>query len=169
MDEYESLSHTTWTCKYHVVFIPKCRRKALYQELRRHLGEVFRKLALQKESKVEEGHLMADHVHMLLSIPPKYAVSQVVATSRARARSTWRGSMESESETCGPALLGPWVLREHGRPGRRSHPSLHPQSRERRSEARTDELVALTTPPFSGSKLTGRVSDPSYRFERFTS
>jgi putative transposase len=52
MDEYESLSHTIWTCKYHVIFIPKCRRKALYQELRRHLGEVFRKLALQKESKV---------------------------------------------------------------------------------------------------------------------
>ena len=58
MDEYESLSHTTWVCKYHVVFIPKCRRKTLYQELRRHLGEVFRTLALQKESKVEEGHLM---------------------------------------------------------------------------------------------------------------
>ena len=78
MDEYESLSHTTWDCKYHVVFIPKCRRKTLYQELRRHLGEVFRRLALQKELKVEEGHLMPDHVHMLLSIPPKYAVSQVV-------------------------------------------------------------------------------------------
>ena len=78
MDDYESLSHTTWSCKYHVVFIPKCRRKALYQELRRYLGEVFRKLALQKESKVEEGHLMPDHVHMLLSIPPKYAVSQIV-------------------------------------------------------------------------------------------
>jgi putative transposase len=78
MNEYGSLSHTTWDCKYHVVFIPKCRRKTLYQELRRHLGEVFRKLALQKESKVEEGHLMPDHVHMLLSIPPKYAVSQVV-------------------------------------------------------------------------------------------
>ena len=78
MNEYESLSHTTWDCKYHVVFIPKCRRKTLYQELRRHLGEVFRRLALQKESKVEEGHLMPDHVHMLLSIPPKYAVSQVV-------------------------------------------------------------------------------------------
>jgi putative transposase len=78
MDKYESLSHTTWYCKYHVVFIPKCRRKTLYQELRRHLGEVFRKLALQKESKVEEGHLMPDHVHMLLSILPTYAVSQVV-------------------------------------------------------------------------------------------
>ena len=78
MDEYESLSHTTWDCKYHVVFIPKCRRRTLYQELRRHLCEVFRRLALQKELKVEEGHLMPDHVHMLLSIPPKHAVSQVV-------------------------------------------------------------------------------------------
>ena len=58
MDDYESLSHTKWECKYHVVFIPKCRRKTLYGELRKHLGEVFRKLALQKESKIEEGHLM---------------------------------------------------------------------------------------------------------------
>jgi putative transposase len=63
---------------YHVVFIPKCRRKVLYEQLRQHLGEVFRKLANQKESRIEEGHLMADHVHMLISIPPKYAVSQVV-------------------------------------------------------------------------------------------
>ena len=78
MDKFESLSHTIWDCKYHVVFIPKCRRKVLYGQLRVHLGEVFRKLADQKESRVEEGHLMPDHVHMLLSIPPKYSVSQVV-------------------------------------------------------------------------------------------
>ena len=78
MDEYESLSHSKWECKYHVVFIPKCRRKTLYGELRRHLGDVFRKLAQQKESRIEEGHLMLDHVHMMISIPPKYAVSQVV-------------------------------------------------------------------------------------------
>ena len=78
MDEYESLSHAIWDCKYHVVFIPKCRRKTLYLELRRHLGEVFCRLALQKEARVEGGHLMPDHVHMLLAIPPKYAVSQVV-------------------------------------------------------------------------------------------
>src|SRR3712207_7446761 len=77
MDQHESLSHTKWECKYHVVFIPKCRRKALYGELRRHLGEVFRRLAAQKESRIEEGHLMPDHVHMMISIPPKYAVSQV--------------------------------------------------------------------------------------------
>jgi putative transposase len=78
MDDYESLSHTKWECKYHVVFIPKYRRKVLYGELRRCLGEVFRKLAVQKESRIEEGHLMPDHVHMMISIPPKYAVSQVV-------------------------------------------------------------------------------------------
>ena len=78
MDEHESLSHTKWECKYHVVFIPKCRRKTLYVQLRLHLGEVFRKLAAQKESRIEEGHLLADHVHMMISIPPKYAVSQVV-------------------------------------------------------------------------------------------
>ena len=78
MDEMESLSHTKWECKYHVVFIPKCRRKTLYKELRQHLGEVFRKLAKQKESRIEEGHLMLDRVHMMISIPPKYAVSQVI-------------------------------------------------------------------------------------------
>ncbi len=78
MDEYKSLSHTKWECKYHVVFIPKCRRKVLYGKLREHLGEVFRELAARKECCVEEGHLMPDHVHMMLAIPPKYAVSQVV-------------------------------------------------------------------------------------------
>src|SRR5215471_290284 len=78
MDEYESLNHTKWECKYHVVFIPKCRRKTLYTQLRPHLGEVFKRLAQQKESRIEEGHLMIDHVHMLIAIPPKYAVSQVV-------------------------------------------------------------------------------------------
>jgi putative transposase len=78
MDKYESLNHTKWECKYHVVFIPKCRRRTLYAELRKHLGEVFRDLARQRQSRVEEGHLMPDHVHMLLAIPPKYAVSQGV-------------------------------------------------------------------------------------------
>ena len=78
MDENESLSHTKWDCKYHVVLIPKCRRKVLYGQLRRNLGEVFRRLAAQRECRIEEGHLMSDHVHMMIAIPPKYSVSQVV-------------------------------------------------------------------------------------------
>ena len=78
MDDIGHLNHSVWECKYHVVFIPKCRRRRLYGELRRDLGEVFRQLARQRESVVEEGHLMQDYVHMLLSIPPKYPVAQVI-------------------------------------------------------------------------------------------
>src|SRR3982751_2617029 len=78
MDEFESLSHSRWECKYHVVFIPKGRRKALFGQLRPYLGEVLRRSAAQKESRIEEGHPMPDHVHRMISIPPKYAVSQVI-------------------------------------------------------------------------------------------
>ena len=78
MRQVESLNHSRWECKYHIVFIPKCRRKILYGQLRAELGGIFHKLALQKESRIEEGHVMPDHVHMMISIPPKYAVSQVI-------------------------------------------------------------------------------------------
>ena len=78
MNDVESLSHTKWECKYHIVFIPKYRKKALYGALRQQLGDLLRQLAMQRESRIEEGHLMRDHVHMLVSIPPKYSVSQVV-------------------------------------------------------------------------------------------
>ncbi len=74
-DDVSSLSHAVWECKYHIVWIPKYRKKTLYGQLRRCLGEVFRKLAKQKESEIVEGHLMLDHVHMLISVPPKYAVA----------------------------------------------------------------------------------------------
>jgi len=78
MEMKESLKHTVWDCKYHVVWIPKYRKKTVYGELRRELGEVFGELAKQKECKVEEGHLLPDHMHMMLSIPPKYSVAQVI-------------------------------------------------------------------------------------------
>lgn len=78
MTNDQSIRHTLWQCKYHIVWIPKCRRKVLYGQLRQYLGEVFRELVRQRESVVEEGHLRPDHVHMLISIPPKYAVSEVV-------------------------------------------------------------------------------------------
>jgi putative transposase len=117
MDDDESQSHTTWTCKYHVVFIPKCRRKALYQELRRYLGEVFRKLALQKESKVEEGHLMPTMSTCCCRFRRNTRCRRSSGSSRARARSIWPGSMESARQLRGPAFLGPWIVRQHGWPG----------------------------------------------------
>ena len=74
----KSLAHSRWDCKYHVVFIPKYRRKAIYGEVRRMLGEIFHELARQKECRIIEGHLLADHVHMCLEIPPKHAVASVI-------------------------------------------------------------------------------------------
>ena len=75
---YASLSHSRWDCKYHVVFIPKGRKKELYGKIRQYLGQVFHELARQRESKITEGHMVQDHVHMLIRIPPKYSVSEVI-------------------------------------------------------------------------------------------
>ena len=78
MRQVNSLNHTRWECKYHIVFIPKYRRRALFGQIRQELGEILHRLARQKESLIEQGHVMPDHVHMMISIPPKYAVAQVV-------------------------------------------------------------------------------------------
>ena len=99
MREYQSLSHTRWNCKYHVVFIPKRRRKVMFGQLRKHLGSIFHELAKQKGCEIVEGHLMADHVHMCLSIPPKYAVSNVVGLIKGKSAisiaRTFRGKTKS--------------------------------------------------------------------------
>ena len=78
MRQVNSLNHTRWECKYHIVFIPKYRKKVLFGQIRKDLEEVFHRLARQRESFIEEGHIMSDHVHIMISIPPKHAVSQVV-------------------------------------------------------------------------------------------
>ena len=78
MTQENSLAHTQWMCKYHIVWIPKYRKKKLFGDLRRELGPVLRELARQRESEIEEGQMLSDHVHILISIPPKYSVSQVV-------------------------------------------------------------------------------------------
>ena len=78
INDYQRLSHSVWECKYHVVFIPKYRRKTLFGVIRKDLGIVLKDLARQKGSEIQEGHLMSDHVHMLISIPPKYSVAHVV-------------------------------------------------------------------------------------------
>lgn len=77
-DSYQSLSHSKWNCKYHVVFVPKRRRKALFGKIRQQLGPILHELARQKECRIIEGHLMADHVHMCIEIPPKHSVAAVI-------------------------------------------------------------------------------------------
>lgn len=81
---YESLSHSKWDCKYHIVFVPKYRKKVLYGKIRKFLGSVFHELAKQRRSKILEGHMVQDHVHMLIQIPPKYSVSEVVGYMKGK-------------------------------------------------------------------------------------
>ena len=107
MADYESLNHTKWECKYPIVFIPRCRRKKLYQQLRHDLGEVFHQLAQRRESQILEGHMVVDHVHMLISIPPKYAVAQVVGYIKGKsaihiARTAGGAKGTSRASTFGP-------------------------------------------------------------------
>ena len=78
MSTYESLSHSKWDCKYHVVFVPKRRKKTLYGKVRKFLGSVLHEWASQRRSEILEGHMVQDHVHMLIRIPPKYSVAEVV-------------------------------------------------------------------------------------------
>ena len=81
---YKSLTHSLWECKYHVIFIPKFRRKALFLEIRKHLGEVFHELARQKECTILEGHIRPDHVHMCIEIPPKYATASIIGFMKGK-------------------------------------------------------------------------------------
>jgi putative transposase len=160
MDDCESLKHTRWECKYHVVFIPTCRRKKLYQQLRQHLGEVFRQLAQQKESRILEGHLVVDHVHMLISIPPKYAVTQVIGSIKGKsAIHIARTAGGRQRNFTGEHFWGPWLFRVHGGPRREGDPGIYPPTGAGGSPAGSDEDVRLTAAP-GGSQ--------TIRFERFT-
>lgn len=78
MQEYNSLNHTKWECKYHIVWIPKYRKKKLYGKIRVYIGEGIRRLARQKGCEIVEGHIMSDHIHILIEIPPKHSVSEVM-------------------------------------------------------------------------------------------
>ena len=139
MDTLASLNHSVWDCTVPVVFIPKCRRRTLYGELRRHLGEVFRQLALQKESRIDEGHLLVDHVHMLIAIPPKYAVAQVVGFIKGKsAIHLARVYGERKRNFVGQHFWARGYLVSTVRPGRTSDPGVPPEAGTGR--ARLDQL-----------------------------
>ena len=78
MDNRQILCHSKWECKYHIIWIPKVRRKSLYGRIRQHLGDFLHSLARQKECKILEDHLQPDHIHILISIPPKHSVAQIM-------------------------------------------------------------------------------------------
>ena len=114
-DLYQSLSHSKWDCKYHVVFIPKRRRKVLFAKLRPHLGAIFHALARQKECQIHEGHLLLDHVHMCIAIPPKHPVASVIGFLKGKSAIAMARLCGKERNFHGRAFLGPWIRRVHGR------------------------------------------------------
>jgi putative transposase len=112
-----SLNHSRWECKYHVVWIPKYRRKTLYGQLRQYLGQVFKELAISRESEVLEGHML-DHVHMLISIPPKYSVAQVIGFIKGKsAIHIARNYMGHRKNFTGQQFWGQRLSCFHGWPG----------------------------------------------------
>ena len=170
MDEYESLSHSKWECKYHIVFIPKCRRKVLYGNLRKHLGEVFRKLSEQKECRIEEGHLLADHVHMMISIPPKYAVSSVVGFIKGKsAIHLARVYGERKQNYTGQSFWARgYFVSTVGR-DEKTIRGVHPQPGKGRRTLGSDEPLEMTCHRQGGSTQPGPRQRPrSSRFERLT-
>ena len=123
---YQSLSHSKWDCKYHVVFVPKRRRKATFGQTRRQLGQIFHSLARQKECQILEGHLLPDHVHMCIAIPPKHPVASVIGSEGEECDrdcpAVWQGK-----EFLGRAFLGSGLCRFHGRVRIGAGPPIHPE------------------------------------------
>ncbi len=111
MKDYQSLNHTKWDCKYHVVFIPKRRKKQIYGSLRKYLGEMFHELARQKESRIVEGHLCSDHVHMCVSIPPKFAVECGRISQGQECDLDCEEFHSEKAKLCRRKLLGSRILR----------------------------------------------------------
>ena len=129
--DHNHLNHATWECKYHVVFTPKYRKKALFGQIRRHLGTVFRELAQRKECKIEEGHLMPDHVHMLISIPPKYWVAGDRVSEGEKLDLDCAECRTQAAQFSWPQVLGEGLLRFDRRTGRGDDPRLHQKSGDR--------------------------------------
>ena len=137
MRNEESLCHTRWECKYHIVWVPKYRRKVLYGRIRQELGEVFHDLARQKDSRILEGHLQPDHIHVLMSIPPKYSVAQVVGFVKGKSAHPHRPDLSgTEEELQRDAFLGTRILCVNRWGRRRGHPKLHPEPGEGGPEGR---------------------------------
>jgi REP element-mobilizing transposase RayT len=144
MDDYESLSHTKWDCKIPRGVHSQVPQEGLLRELKQHLGEVFRKLALQKESRIEQGHLMPDHVHMMISIPPKYAVSQVIGFIKGQERNPFGQDVRGEeAQLCGTAFLGQRVLRLDRRSRRSGDTGVHQEPGARGQTPGPTQPVAL--------------------------
>ena len=106
MREWQSLSHVRWYCRYHVVFVPKYRKRAIFGNLRKQIGTILRELCVQQDVDLIEGHAMPDHVHLLLSIPPKFSVANTVGFVKGKSAIQIQRNSSGWSETSGASTSG---------------------------------------------------------------
>src|ERR1700716_3860120 len=127
-ETYLSVSHSKWDCKYHVVFVPKRRRKVIFGQTRRQLGAIFHALARQKECQIIEGHLMPDHVHMCIAIPPKHPVASVIGFLKGKSAIAIARLSGKERNFTGRALLGSRLRSIDRRVRTGTSPNIHPRA-----------------------------------------
>ena len=166
MTHYRSLNHWKCACQYHVVFIPKYRKKAIYGELRQYLGEVLRRLARQRESEVEEGHLLVDPVHRMLSIPPKYSVAQVIGYIKGKSAIHIAREFAGRSRS----FVGQhfWARGYFVSTLGRDERAIRAYIRTQELEDRRHEQLRLDERSHPSGGPSGRVAATSGRFERLT-
>lgn len=126
-ESYQSLSHSKWDCKYHVVFVPKRRRKAIFGQTRQQLGAIFHALARQKECQIIEGHLIPDHVHMCIAIPPKHPVASVIVFLKGKS-ATAIARLCGKERNFGRAFLGAWLCSIDRGVRTGTGPTIHPRA-----------------------------------------
>ena len=124
MHEWQSLSHVRWECKYHIVIIPKYRKRVLYGRVKKHVGEVIKEACRQRGIELVEGHLMPDHIHMCVSIPPKHSVAFAIGFIKGKSANPPADSGQQEGD--GAAFLEPGILCQHGGVERGKHKEIHP-------------------------------------------
>jgi len=150
MREWQSQSHVRWYCKYHVVFVPKYRKKVIFGRLRRGIVKILRELCEQHGVELVEGHAMSDHVHLCLSIPPKFSVANTVGFLKGKsAIQIHRRYLGKQRKFTGFHFLGAWLLREHSWLGRGDDPCVHQESGGR-GDASGPPAAGGLEPPSSG-------------------
>jgi REP element-mobilizing transposase RayT len=167
MDRLEDLNHSKWECTCHVVVIPKRRRKTLFGTLRKYLGDVFHRLASRRESRIEEGHVMPDHVHMLVSVPRSMRCRKWWVTAREQRDAFGARVRRTQAELRRSALLGARVFRLHGGARRTGDPGVHPAARSGGSPVGSAASVEAVRATIRWPVVRGdAMASPSSRFER---
>ncbi len=149
MREWQSQSHVRWYCRYHIVWVPKYRKRAVFGQMRRGIGRIVHELCERQGVELVEGHALPDHVHVLLGIPPKLSVAHTVGFLKGKSAIRIHREYLGRQRNFTGYHFWARLLRQHGRFGRRGHPRLHPEARSRRKEA-GEAGTWLIEGPFEG-------------------